>query len=59
MSRYITVWRKPENVLEWDFYTSENLDEAELVVEKLKKRKTIQYYTYPISDKVSELSSEF
>jgi hypothetical protein len=59
MSRYITVWRQPENVLEWDFYTSENLDEAKLVVENLKKQKTIQYYTYPISDKVSELSSEF
>ncbi len=58
--RYITMWRKTgENVLDWDFQVSENLDEVTRVVENIKKQGVLQYSTYPIGNKVFQHSCAF
>ena len=58
--RYITMWRKTgENVLDWDFQVSENLDEVTRVVENIKKQGVLQYSTYTIGNKVFQHSCAF
>ncbi len=59
--RYVTLWRKPPpaNVFEWDFHVSENLKEARTVVKNIKARGVHQYGTYPIGERVEDLSSEY
>lgn len=57
--RYITVWRKPDDVLNWDFHFSEDGNEVETVVANLIKRGVKQYSTHPISGRLAALTSEF
>lgn len=59
--RYVTVWRKPApgNIFEWDFYISESRQEAERVVGNVIKQNVHQYGTYPLGERVVELSSEY
>ena len=59
--QYMTVWRKvhPDNVLEWDQHFSDHIDDARQVVANLKKRGVKQFSTYPIGERVADLSSEY
>ena len=57
--RSITLWRKVDDVFEWDFHISITLGDAETVVKNLKDQGVKQYTTYPIGDSVVELSSTF
>jgi len=57
--KFITIWRKTENILEWDFFTSRDLAQAEQVVSNLLAQGVKQYSTYPIGERVTNLSSEF
>jgi hypothetical protein len=57
--RFITTWRKPDAVLDWDHYVSEDRAEVEQVVANIRKQGAIQYHTFPIGDKLPDLSSEF
>lgn len=62
MQRYIITWRKTPNmgnVLDWDFYVADGLDEAEKVVDNIKKQGVVQYYTSPIGNKLRQLSCDF
>jgi len=60
MNRFITTWRKTEQVLEWDYHISQDLAEAERVVENIKQRGVIQFYTYPIGDApIANLTCDF
>lgn len=56
MSRYITVWRKAGRPMDWDFYVSENEQEAGEVVNNLTRSGVNHYSTYPIGDRVADLS---
>lgn len=57
--RYITVWRKPEpNILDWDFYISEDRDEVSKVVANIIPQGVRQYTTYPIGDADAEFSGK-
>lgn len=57
--RYITVWRKRDNPLDWDHYTSEDEREAAIVIDNIKSIGVHQYRTYPIGDKVDRFSSAY
>ena len=59
MKRYITTWRKPDDILEWDHFVSDSVRELETVIANIKKRGVKQFYTYPIGDVVDEYSSEY
>jgi hypothetical protein len=55
--RYITLWRNPERVLDWDFHVSENDHEVKEVIRNLRKRGTIkQGTTYVLANEMPELS---
>lgn len=55
---YITVWRKPIQ-LEWDYYISQDLSEAEELVRNIIEQKCRQYATYAINSRIERLSSKF
>ncbi len=58
--RYITLWRKTgEQSLEWDWYVSEDLEEAERCVTNLLKQDVIQYSTYPLGVQIPDLTVDF
>lgn len=61
MSRYIALWRctEPERVLDWEFYVSESMDDAERVVANLLKQGVHQYRTYKLGDRLENLSSAY
>ncbi|MBB4856978.1 hypothetical protein HNO88_000275 [Novosphingobium chloroacetimidivorans] len=54
--RYITLWRKPDAVLDWEFHVSENDHELQQVVGNLRKRPIKQGTTYVLGKEVPELS---
>ena len=45
-TRFVTLWRKPDSPIDWDFYVSEDEREASTVVANLRKRKVWQASTY-------------
>lgn len=53
---YITLWRKTDNVLEWDFHVAFFRDDAERCVANLKKQGVRQFGTHYYGAKVPELS---
>ena len=57
--RIITVWRKVDSVLDWDFHVSEDATDAARVVENLKKQGVHQYRSYPLGENIAELSSGY
>ena len=57
--RHITVWRKVESVLDWDFLFTETHEDAARVVNNLKAGGVHQFSTYSLGPKVDDLSSEF
>ena len=57
--RYITTWRKRDQVLEWDHYVSEDVTELASVVRNLTSQGVKQYNTFPIGDRVADMSSEY
>jgi hypothetical protein len=61
MGKYITAWRRapPDNVLDWDFHVSMNIEDAAIVVKNIKARGVHQYFTYALGDKITDLSSEY
>lgn len=56
MGRHITLWRKLDNPIDWDFYVSEDMQEAEDVVANLVKQGIKRFTTFPIGDRVADLS---
>jgi len=54
--RYITLWRKPNNALEWDFYVSEDRSEAEQAHRNLREQGVRDAATYPLGDQEASLS---
>lgn len=54
--KYITVWRKVDEVFEWDFHTSMGIEEARRVFNNLKDQGVKQCSTFPIGARVDELS---
>jgi len=57
--KYITLWRKVDEVLEWDFHTSLDIETARRVVKNLQGQGVKQYSTFPIGERVNELSATF
>lgn len=58
--RCVTLWRKADgNMLDWDFYVSESLEEAARVVANIREQGVLQYSTYPIGERVADMSSEY
>lgn len=57
--RFIVMWRKPDAVLDWEFYVAEDRYSARRVVANIVEQGAIQYSTYSLGDKLPELSSEF
>lgn len=60
--RYIVAWRKTPamgSFLEWDHYVAFSLDEAETTVGNLLNQGVKQYYTAPLGQRITELSSEY
>lgn len=56
MTRYITLWRKPDAVLDWDSYVSEDRREAETVLGNLRKQNVRQAHTYELGALQADLS---
>lgn len=57
--RYITMWRKTDDVLDWDFHVSESRADAEQVVRNITRQGVHQYSTRQLGDKVEDLSSAY
>lgn len=58
-TRYITTWREPKNILDWDYYVSQDLDEAKRAVANIVEQGVKQYRTYVLGDNLPDLSSEY
>lgn len=59
-ARLITTWRKTgAKVLEWDHHVSETAEEAERVVENIKKQGVHQFHTFKLGAQLPALSSEY
>lgn len=56
-NRHITIWRKIDNPIDWDFYVSEDMQEAQDAVANLVKQGVKKFTTFPIGDRVVDLSS--
>jgi hypothetical protein len=57
--RYITLWRKPDSPIDWDFYVSEDRREADAVIRNLVGQKVRQASTYELGPVVAEMSLTF
>ena len=58
--RCITVWRKlAPNNLDWDHYVSDSREDAEITIANLRAKGVRQFSTYPIGDRLPDLSSEY
>lgn len=56
--RYCTFWKDPEakSIFDEEFYFSDTYDEVTRVVANLKARGVKHYNTYPVGDKITDLS---
>lgn len=58
--RFITTWRKPApDQFDWDYATSDSVEDLDRLLENIKSRGVHQYHTYPIGDMISEKSSSY
>jgi len=55
--RFITLWRRVDSPIDWDFCVSENEAEAGEVMRNLTKQKIVKVTTYRLGDIVSSLST--
>ena len=57
--RYITAWRRTDDILKWDHHVSENKRDLEEVIKNITKQGVHQYITFELGDKVLEFSSTY
>ena len=59
--RFITLWRKPDNPLDWDFYVSDSAHELAQAVDNLKRgdlRGTL-FTTYRLGERMAGYSQDY
>lgn len=54
-TRFITVFRDPQNALDWDFHISENADELRQVHHNLAARGAKTGASYVLGEKVADV----
>ena len=55
--RFITLWRRADSPIDWDFYVSESEAEAGEVMDNLAKQKIPKATTYRLGEVVPSLST--